>query len=136
MIRFSIPYPPTKQGKSDFCRRFGLNAYYAGKHPMARRLDAEELHQMAVLSMRKAGIQRRLVTDPVEVRFFWHDGLDADNHAVIGKAFLDAMKKYILPDDNRKWVRKVSHEFWSGKEILVEIVPYQQALTTRCSDEM
>ena len=51
---------------------------------------------------------------PVKVRFYWDDGLDYDNHAVLGKAFLDAMKGYILPDDNRKWVKMVSHEFWDG----------------------
>ena len=34
----------------------------------------------------------------------------------MGKAFLDAMKGYILPDDNREWVRKVSHEFLGKRE--------------------
>ena len=59
---------------------------------------------------------------PVKVRFYWDDGLDCDNHAVLGKAFLDAMKGYILPDDNRKWVKMVSHEFWDGGAIKVEIM--------------
>lgn len=54
MIRFTIPYPPAKQGKSAFCRRFGLNAYYAGKPWPQRRRDAQELHQLAVLSMRRS----------------------------------------------------------------------------------
>lgn len=135
MISFTIPYPPTKQGKSAFCRRFGLNAYYAGKSWPVRKRDAQELHQLAYLSMRKAGIRKQAVSIPVEVRFFWHDGLDVDNHAVMGKAFLDAVNGYILPDDNRKWVRKVSHEFWDGKEILVEVLPYQQEPPARHSDE-
>ena len=121
MISFIIPYPPTKAKKSAFCRRFGLNAYYAGKHPQVRRRDSKELHQLAALSMQKAGIRRQLMTGPVEVRFFWDDGLDVDNHAVMRKVFLDAMKTYILPDDSRKWVRKVSHEFWDGGKIRVEI---------------
>ena len=47
-----------------------------------------------------------------------------DNHAAMGKAFLDAMKGYILPDDNREWVRKVSHEFWENDSIQVEVRPY------------
>lgn len=111
VISFTIPYPPTKAGKTAFCRRFGLNAYYAGKPWPVRRRDAGKLHQ--------------LVECPVAVRFRWHDGLDVDNHAVMGKAFLDAMKGYILPDDSRKWVRRVSHEFWDGKEILVEVTPYE-----------
>lgn len=124
MIRFTIPYPPTKQGKSAFCRRYGLNAYYAGKSWPERKRDAEELHQLAALSMRRAGIKRQMLTGPSEVCFFWNDRLDVDNHAVLGKAFLDAMKGCILPDDNRKWVKRVSREFWDGKDILVEVKPW------------
>lgn len=123
MIRFAIPYPPTKAGKSAFCRRFGLNAYYAGKNHYVRKRDADELHLLAWASMRKAGIRKEPVTGPVEIRFYWNDGLDVDNHAVMGKAFLDAMKGYIIRDDNRKWVRKVSHAFWKGNDILVEVEP-------------
>lgn len=120
-IVFDIPYPQTKKGKAAFNRRFGLNAYYAGKSWPERKRDAEELHTLAVLSMRKAGVGRRLVERPVGITFFWDDRLDADNHAVMGKAFVDAMKGYILPDDNRQWVKRVSHEFWNGGCIRCEI---------------
>ena len=72
----------------------------------------------------KAHIRKQFVKGPVEVIFRWNDGLDVDNHAVMGKAFLDAMKGYILPDDNREWVRKVSHEFWENESIQVEVRPY------------
>ena len=75
------------------------------------------------VAMHKAGIRNRMLDRPVKVRFYWDDGLDCDNHAVLGKAFLDAMKGYILPDDNRKWVKMVSHEFWDGGAIKVEIMP-------------
>ena len=120
-IRFTIPYPPTKAGKTAWNRRFGLNAYYAGKHPQVRRKDAAELHTIALSAMRKAKIKREMVDGPVSVRFLWDDGLDCDNHAVMGKAFLDAMKGYILPEDNRRWVRRVTHEFWDGGCICVEV---------------
>ena len=106
MIRFTIPYPPTKKGKSAFCRRYGLNAYYAGKHWSARKRDAEELHDLAGSAMRRAGIRERLIPSPVEITFRWDDGLDVDNHAVMGKAFVDAMKGYI---------------FWDGGAIQVEV---------------
>ena len=124
-IRFVIPYPPTKAGKTAWNRRFGLNAYYAGKHYQARRKDTAELHAIALTAMKKAKIKREMVEGPVCIRFLWDDGLDCDNHAVLGKAFLDAMKGYILPEDNRRWVRKVSHEFWDGGSICVEVRPYQ-----------
>lgn len=51
-IRFNIPYPPTKKGKSAFCRRFGLNAYYSGKHWAQRKKDADELHALTLAAMR------------------------------------------------------------------------------------
>lgn len=121
MIRFTIPYPPTKKGKSAFCKRFGLNAYYAGKHWAQRKDDARDLHMLTEFSMKRAHIRKQLVNYPVSVRFLWDDGLDLDNHAVLGKAIVDAMKGHILPDDNRRWVKKVSHEFWDGGEIMVEV---------------
>ena len=121
MIKFTIPYPPTKKGKSVFCKRFGLNAYYAGKHWSARKRDAEELHWMTRSAMRRAGIRERILRNPVEITFRWDDRLDIDNHAVLGKAIVDGMKGYILQDDNRRYVRRVCHEFWDGGEILVEV---------------
>lgn len=124
MIRLLIPYPPTKKGKSDFCRRYGLNAYYVGKHWAERKKDAETLHTLTRASFRGSGIRKAPVNYPVEVRFFWDDGLDVDNHAVLGKSILDAMKGYVIQDDSRRFVRKVSHEFWDGGAILVEIVSW------------
>lgn len=124
MIRFTIPYPPTRAGMAAWSKRYSLNAYWSGKHYAARNQDAREIHDLTTVCMRKAGIRRKLLDYPVEIRFCWDDGLDADNHAALGKMILDAMKKYILPEDNRKWVRRVSHEFWDGKEILVEVRPY------------
>ncbi len=123
---FTIPYPQGKTGKSAFCRQYGLNAYYTGKFWKVRMRDAEALHLLATAAMRKAGVLRELVTEPVEVCFHWDDGLDLDNHAILGKAFLDAMKGTLLPDDNRKWVRRITHEFWRKGCIGVEIRQFQE----------
>lgn len=87
MLSFIINYPTTQKGKSEWNRRFGLNAYYAGKHPQQRRRDAEELHMIARSAMHKAGIRSKMIDRPVKVKFYWDDGLDCDNHAVLGKAF-------------------------------------------------
>ena len=124
MIAFEIDYPPTKAGKTAWNKRYGLNAYYAGKHYQQRKRDAQELHSLTTAAMRRSGVRRQMVRGPVEVRFYWDDRLDCDNHAVLGKAVVDAMKGYILPDDNRKWVRRVSHEFWGGEKIRVEVSPW------------
>lgn len=121
MIRFEIQYPQGKNGKSSWNRRFGLNAYYAGKSWPERKRDAEELHMIARAAMHRAGIRPGVISSPAQVRFYWADGLDIDNHAVLGKAIVDAMKGYILADDGPKYVRKVSHEFWDGDCIRVEV---------------
>lgn len=120
-ISFDIPYPPTKKGKAAWNKRYGLNAYYAGKHWAQRKKDAEELHSLTLWSMKKAHIRKQMVTAPVEVRFYWNDGLDVDNHAALGKAIVDAMKGYLLPDDNRQWFRRVIHDFWDGDTVRVEV---------------
>ena len=122
MVSFTIPYPPTKAGKAAWNRRYGLNAYYAGKHYQQRKRDAQELHALTWAALKKARVKKQPVETPVEVRFYWQDGLDIDNHAVIGKAVVDALKGWVLPDDSPRWVRKVSHEFWDGGEIRVEVV--------------
>lgn len=121
MIRFEIQYPQGKKGKSSWNRRFGLNAYYAGKSWPERKRDAEELHMIARAAMHRAGIKPGVMSSSAQVRFYWADGLDIDNHAVLGKAIVDAMKGYLLADDGPKYVRKVSHEFWEGDCIRVEV---------------
>lgn len=121
MISFTIPYPPQKKMKSAFCKRFGLNAYYTGKKWYARKKDVEELHAMAYAAMKNAKIRKRYFTDPVCVTFYWDDGLDVDNHAVLGKAFVDAMKGYILVDDTRRYLHEVRHRFWERGMIGVEV---------------
>ena len=121
MIGFTIPYPPARAGKTAWNRRFGLNAYYSGKHYQQRKRDAQELHALTLAALRRAGIKKRPVANPVEIRFYWQDGLDIDNHAIIGKGIVDALKGWILPDDSPRWVKKVSHEFWDGECIRVEI---------------
>lgn len=121
MIRFEIQYPQGKKGKSSWNRRFGLNAYYAGKSWPERKRDAEELHMIARAAMHRAGIKPGVISSPAQVRFYWADGLDIDNHAVLGKAIVDAMKGYLLADDGPKYIRKVSHEFWEGDCIRVEV---------------
>lgn len=126
MITFTIPYPLGKTAKATFCRKHSLNAYYAGKHWALRKKETDDLHAMTYLALKKAGIRKAIVPYPVEIRFFWDDGLDVDNHAVIGKAVVDALKGYLLSDDNPRWFCRVSHEYWGGGAIRVDILPFEE----------
>lgn len=120
-IAFDIPYPPTKKGKAAWNKRYGLNAYYSGKCWQQRKRDAEELHTLTILCMKKARIRRQTATNPVELRFLFNDRLDCSNHAVIVKAVEDAMKGWVIKDDNRPHVQRIITEFWDGDTIHVEV---------------
>lgn len=121
MIAFEIPYPPTKRGKAAWNKRYGLNAYYTGKHWTQRKKDADELHTLAQVCMRKAGIQRQMFAKPVELLFLFNDRLDCSNHAVIVKAVEDAMKGWIIQDDSRQFVERITVGFHDENCIRVEV---------------
>ena len=123
MISFTLPYPQGK-AKAALCRQFGPNAYYSGTHWSKRKQDAEVIHALTHRALHKAKVAKATLNCPVEVRFFWDDGLDIDNHAALGKMIVDVLKGYLLPDDDPRWFRKVTHEFWRGGAILVEVLPY------------
>lgn len=121
MIRFEIQYPQGKKGKSSWNRRFGLNAYYAGKSWPERKRDAEELHMIARAAMHRAGIRQEIIQGPVALTFYFDDGLDCSNHAILVKAIEDAMKGYIIKDDSRKYVQSITMKFHGKDCIRVEV---------------
>lgn len=121
VVAFEIPYPATAKGKAAWNRRFGLNAYYAGKCWQQRKRDAEELHQLAEVCMRRAKLRKQPFDRPVELRFLFDDRLDCSNHAVIVKAVEDAMKGWLIKDDSREYVRKIEVGFHDAGCIRVEV---------------
>lgn len=121
MIAFDIPYPRTKKGKSLWNKRYSLNAYYSGKVWQQRKRDADELHTLTRACLRKAGIRKELINSPVEITFRFNDNLDCSNHAIIVKAVEDGLKGWLLKDDNRKHVQRITTEFWDGDSIRVEV---------------
>jgi hypothetical protein len=119
-VRFVIPYPSTKAGKSQWTKEYGLNAYYAGKHWSKRKRDAEFWHSLVRSELRKQ-LKPRLFKEPVIVSFWWNDRLDIDNHAAMGKMIVDAMKGILIEDDTRRYVHGVGHLFHDEDCILVEV---------------
>ena len=110
-MKFEIEYPPTKKGKAVWNKRFGLNAYYAGKHWNERKRDAEELHWIARAAMKRAGIRQKILEKPVKLTFLFDDGLDCSNYAGIVEAVEDAMKGWIIKDDSRQYVKSITMMF-------------------------
>lgn len=117
-ITLYINYPAGRKEKSEFCKRFGLNSYYSGKHWSKRKSDMDYLHALAAVAI---GKKYKMADGVVDVIFWWDDGLDIDNHAAMGKAFLDAMKGKIIRDDSRKYVRSITHRFWDKGKIKIDV---------------
>ena len=119
---FRIEYPNTPAGKKDWNKRFSDNAYYAGKHWAVRKKDADYWHSMVRACMDRQGVRKRPFEKPVEILLFWNDRLDVDNHSIMGKMIVDAMKGRLLQNDSKKWVRSVTHTFHDrGDFIWVEV---------------
>lgn len=119
---FRIEYPNTPAGKKDWNKRFSDNAYYAGKHWAVRKKDADYWHNMVRACMDRQGVRKRPLEKPVEILLFWNDRLDVDNHSIMGKMIVDAMKGRLLQNDSKKWVRSVTHTFHDrGDFIWVEV---------------
>ena len=119
---FKIEYPNTPAGKKDWNKRFSDNAYYAGKHWAVRKKDADYWHNMVRACMDRQGVRKRPFEKPVEILLFWNDRLDVDNHSIMGKMIVDAMKGRLIQNDSRKWVKGVTHTFHDrGDYIWVEV---------------
>lgn len=118
---FKIPYPKSSSAKKAWSRQYGMNAYYSGKHWAQRKKDAEVWHWMATAAMRKAHCRTTPFDKPVYITFFWNDGLDLDNHAVMAKMIIDAMKGTIIHDDSRRYLAGVEHYFHGEDYILVMV---------------
>lgn len=118
---FRIDYPPTKAGKKQWAKEYGMNKYYAGVHWSVRKRDAEYWHMIARNAMNRQDVRKRPFQKPVVVTFWWNDRLDIDNHAVMGKFIVDAMKGRIIEDDTRRYLRGVCNYFHDEDYIKIEI---------------
>lgn len=118
---FRIYYPKSKAEQKRWSKEYGMNAYYSGKHWSLRKKDAEYWHLLTRSAMNKQEVRIRPFEKPVEISFLWNVRLDIDNHAIMGKMIVDAMKGRIINDDNRRWVKGVYHGFHDEDYILVQI---------------
>lgn len=118
---FRIYYPKTKAEQKRWAKEYGMNAYYAGKHWARRKQDAEFWHLLTRSNMNRQEVGSTLFENPVEISFLWNDRLDIDNHAVMGKMVVDALKGRLIHDDNRRWVKGVCHYFHDEDYILVQV---------------
>ena len=98
-IEFTVPYPARK---SAWTKRYGLNAYWAGKNHHVRAADARDLETLVRLCLRQQGVPVRLFEKPVSISFWHNTRMDVDNHAAIEKMTVDALKGWLLREDERR----------------------------------
>lgn len=118
---FRIYYPKSKAEMKRWTKDYGMNAYYAGKHWSIRNRDAEFWHLLTRSAMNRQEVRRTPFEKPVEISLLWNDRLDIDNHAVMGKMIVDAMKGRLINDDNRKWLKGIYHGFHDEEYILIQV---------------
>lgn len=120
MISFTIPYPKPKE-KAKFCKEYGLNSIYAGKHWTKRQNDKDYWHMLVKSELSKQGIKREIFSAPVRIVFSWNDRLDIDNHAYMAKLIIDSIKGYLIYEDDKRYVVEVVHRYHDKDCILVEM---------------
>lgn len=121
-ITFDIAYPATKQGKVQWNKEYGMNAYYSGKHWLKRREDAEFWHWTTVVALRNSKQPVQMFEKPVVLTFLFNDDMDCSNHAAQVKMIEDALKGLILKDDSKKYVNGIFIGFHNLPVIRVTIM--------------
>lgn len=118
---FRIPYPPTPAGRKKWSKRFGLNAYYSGKHWAQRKEDADYWHTLVRSEMERQKVRRRPFEKPVVLAFYFNDRLDCSNHAMYVKFIEDGMIGRLLVNDSRRWVKGIQIYFHDEDYIKVVV---------------
>ena len=100
-----IPYPKTDAGKKEWNKKYGLNAYYSGKHHSKRTEDARFWHALTVAAMSRRNIRKRPFDKPVHITYYFNDRMDVSNHSMMAKMIEDGLRKRLIHDDSQKWVK-------------------------------
>lgn len=117
-VEFRIPYP---KNKSQFCKEFGLNRYWAGAHWSVRKRNADAMHDTVAVVLTNAHIKRNTFGKPVKITFWHNDRLDIDNHAVIEKLIVDSIRGWLLDNDDKRFYREKVSRFHGEDYIRVRI---------------
>lgn len=105
-VEIRIPYP---RNKSQFCKAYGLNSYYAGMHWAQRKQNADRMHAAVTAVLAQEHISRMPFARPVRITFWHNDRMDVDNHAIVEKLIVDALKGWLLTNDDRRfYIERVS----------------------------
>lgn len=114
-------------GKIEFVLDFevngdlSLNKIYAGKSWHKRSREANEYHKLVKFKLMEQRIPKKIFRKPVRIEFFWNSMLDLDNHGYLTKLIIDGLKGYLIANDSKKYVRKITHAYWLGNGVKIKI---------------
>lgn len=101
--------------------KLSLNSIYGGLHWGLRRKQSQEIHEIVRLSMQAQNVSQEIFKNPVNIIFKWNSKLDLDNHGYIAKLIVDGLKGVLIYDDRKKYIKSITHNYWQGNGIKVEI---------------
>lgn len=113
MIEFTVPLKITNN--------LSLNSIYKCCHWANRKILAENIHELVRLNLLKQKIPRKILNSPVQISFSWNSKLDLDNHGYIAKLIIDGLKGYLIYDDSKKYIVRITHKYWLGDGVKVNI---------------
>lgn len=101
--------------------KLSLNSIYGGLHWGIRRKQSQKIHEIVRLSMKSQNIPQKMFEKPVDINFKWNSKLDLDNHGYIAKLIIDSLKGYLIQDDTRKYINRITHEYQKDKGVRVKL---------------
>ena len=123
-IEFTVPYPARK---SAWTKRYGFNAYWAGKKPCVRSADARDLETFVRLCLRQQGVPVRLCEKPGSISFWHNTRMEVDNQSAIEKMTVDAIKGWLLRNDDRRHYRE-KHSFFHDENYMRVVISDEAAV--------
>ena len=103
-------------------RPVSWNKFYAGMHWGQRKLEADRVHELVGWTLKELayGMFETRVDIQVVV-YFKNRPQDSDN--ICSKMYIDSLKGFVIEDDTREFVRKVTVQSEVDKEFpRVEII--------------
>lgn len=99
--------------------KYSLNARYfwANQHKLKQEVMAH-----TVRAIKRAKLEAVRFVEPVTIEINYNTGLDIDNHGLVSKAIIDALKtKKIIKDDSKRYVKSLIQNVYNGNGIEVVI---------------
>ena len=113
MTEFYIDYKVTAKDST--------NKFYAGVHWSERKQYVDMMHLIVTSALIKQRIPKKPYSKPVRISFWWTGKLDLDNYGFIRKTIIDALKGWVIVDDDGRYVRGLQEQYSTTPLITVRV---------------